>query len=157
MWSLSTNALDIKYYTIILYNNNIYTWKYYSILIGRALQFYRNTCRSGKEIQSQEKKYMASAYKQVLTSGSWKHSLSRHDCLQSERKSLYYIFVWDYVNLCTVAVIAITVFSDRLRQGFVHGEVHVVQHQTNVFYFVSLKFSGLPDLHILTDYVENLY
>ena len=28
----------------------------------------------------------------------------------------------------------------------------VVQHQTKVFYFVTLKFAGHPDHHILIDY-----
>ena len=33
-----------------------------------------------------------------------------------------------------------------------HGEVPTVQHQTKVFYFVTLKFAGSPDHHILIDY-----
>ena len=28
-----------------------------------------------------------------------------------------------------------------------------VQHQTKLFYFVALKFAGIPDLNILIDYV----
>jgi hypothetical protein len=31
-----------------------------------------------------------------------------------------------------------------------------VQHQTKAFYFVALKFAGLPDHHILTDYGDIL-
>ena len=39
------------------------------------------------------------------------YSLSRYDSLQTKQKSLYYVFVGVYVNLCTVTVIELIVFS----------------------------------------------
>jgi hypothetical protein len=36
-------------------------------------------------------------------------SLSRYDDLETEHKSLYYVFVGVYVNLCTVTVIELIV------------------------------------------------
>jgi hypothetical protein len=36
-------------------------------------------------------------------------------------------------------------------KGFVHGARETVQHQTKIFYFVALKFTGLPDQHIQTN------
>jgi hypothetical protein len=39
------------------------------------------------------------------------YSLSRYDGLETEHKSLYYVFVWVDVNLCTVTVIELIVFS----------------------------------------------
>ena len=39
------------------------------------------------------------------------HSLSRYDGLETKQKSLCYVFVGVYVNLCTVMVIELIVFS----------------------------------------------
>jgi hypothetical protein len=39
------------------------------------------------------------------------HSLSRYDCLETELKALCCVVVWVYVNLCTVMVIELIVFS----------------------------------------------
>jgi hypothetical protein len=37
--------------------------------------------------------------------------IDRYDGLATEQKSLYYVFVWVYANLCTVTVIEFIVFS----------------------------------------------
>jgi hypothetical protein len=39
------------------------------------------------------------------------HSLSRYDCLETKHKSFFDVFVGVYVNLCTVMVIELIVFS----------------------------------------------
>jgi hypothetical protein len=40
----------------------------------------------------------------------------------------------------------------KLRQR-ISARSGIVQHQTKAFYFVALKFAGVPDRHILIDYV----
>ena len=41
----------------------------------------------------------------------FRHRLSRCDGLETKQKSLCYVFVGVYVNLCTVTVIELIVFS----------------------------------------------
>jgi hypothetical protein len=42
----------------------------------------------------------------------------------------------------------------KLRQR-ISARSGTVQHQTKAFYFVALKFAGVPDRHILIDYVSD--
>ena len=44
---------------------------------------------------------------------TWNHSLSRYGGLATKHKSLFNVFVGVYVNLCTVTVIELIVFSNN--------------------------------------------
>jgi hypothetical protein len=49
--------------------------------------------------------------KEEIQTKNFNHCLSRYDGLETKQKCLLYVIVWVDVNLCTVTVIELIVFS----------------------------------------------